>query len=656
MGRRARSALLALTASAVAACVAATPDETKGTSGQSLVRAQYAPSPNVLTQHGDSARTGAQLLETTLSPSTVRVDNFGKLATRNVDGQIYAQPLYVQNVTIKGVARNVVYVATMKNNVYAFDADDTSPGAAPLWWNNYGAPFDLASDHAFDGCVDVSGSDGRIVGMTSTPVIDAATGTMYVVEKLANSGPAGAAFVILALDIATGGAKNAVLIDGAVAGNGAGSVRTSTDPHDHRTRIQFQPKLQHQRASLLLSNGTLYIGFGAHCDRGPYHGWLMAYDASTLVQRAIFNTTPYQVAGQTADGEQGGIWQSGQGPAADDAGNVYIMTGNGSWNGTTNFGDSFVKLSLAPQYLYGFAVSSWFTPHAQGVMYTTDQDLGSAGAMLLPGTNQIIGGGKTGALYVLDRTTLGGMTSDDSGALDAFPGATGGNIHGSPIVWKGSDATRVYVWSENDELEAFKITPSGKLDRAPERSNVTLTALDGGEAMPGGFLTLSANGSTAGSGIVWASYPTINANQHPSPGILYAFDATHVSSPPLWSSQMYRSGVDNSVGTFAKFVAPTVANGKVYMAAWSLDDPNGNYGRLHIYGILPCRAKSCAELGACGTIDDGCGDALHCGACRTGQICHLNRCVSDPCSGLTGVDLTCCRNPHAPICRQLQTK
>ncbi len=284
------------------------------------------PTANVVTQHNDNLRSGAQLLERVLTTSSVQVNNFGKLATRRVAGQIYAQPLYVQgvegigcrpDVILKGVdfrqcRRNVVYVATMKNSVYAFDADDTSGDAPPLWKLQLSPPFDLASDDKFKGCFDISGRDGGIVGITSTPVIDAARNTMYLVSKVATRhGHPDAAFWLVAVDIRNGALLNFKLIEGRVFGDGAGSVRT-TDPRDHRgPSIKFQAKIQHQRPGLLLSYGVIYVAFGSHCDKGGFHGWLFAYDAATMAPLGVFNTTPNKVPGHPQ--EKGAIWQSGQG-------------------------------------------------------------------------------------------------------------------------------------------------------------------------------------------------------------------------------------------------------------------------------------------------------------------------------------------------------
>jgi hypothetical protein len=565
-------------------------------------------SANVLTQHGDNARTGGQTHETVLTTSSVRVDGFGKLATRRVDGEIYAQPLYVQGVTINGTAHNVVYVATMKNNVYAFDADDTSANAAPLWSFTVGNPFDMSIDDAtFKGCIDVKDSDGKkYVGITGTPVIDPATNSMYLVMKLAQpkNGQPDAAFILFQLDIRTGAYKGFTPI--------SATVQTKSGP------VSLNAKLQHQRASLLLTNGLVYVSFGAHCDIElpatstttfqPYYGWVLLYDAATLTQRGVFNTTPNALPGQYAGGtnplHRGGVWQAGQGPAADAAGNVYFMTGNGSFDGETNFGMSVVKLGAG-----GVTIVDSFTPWNWEALggQLADEDLGSAGILLVPGMQRTLGGGKSGTLYLLNTTNLGILGNGDTEVPDHYPGATSGHIHGAPVFWSSPAGPRAYVWSERDQLKSFALSTNA-IGRAPPHSNVPETTPGpDGAAMPGGFLTVSSNGSASGSGIVWASYPKSDANHALAHGTLYAFNAEDVTAPPLWCSDLRPS---DQLDTFAKFVPPTVANGKVYQAAWATSDPNGWYGRLVVYGPKSTPGDTCAGH-MCTTIS-ACGMSIYC--------------------------------------------
>ncbi len=345
---------------------------------------------SVTTQHNDVGRTGANLAETTLNTANVNVTSFGKLFTRAVDDQVYGQPLYVANVAIPGLGtKNVVFVATVKDTVYAFDADDPT-ATAPLWqvsFINPGAgivPVDRTDvGQACGTYADFSGS----IGVIGTPVIDPSSGTMYLVARTKESG----AFVqrLHALDIATGAERpgSPVLIQATVPGTG--------DGHDAQNMVSFNARTENQRPALLLVNGVVYVSWASHCDQGPYHGWLIGYDAATLQRVMVYNTSP--------NGGLAGIWQSGQGPAADAAGNIFAMTGNGSFDGDggTSRGNSFVKVSPTGQLL------DWFTPYNWSFLNSIDADLGSAGAMLVPNTNLVIGGGKQGVLYVVDRSTMG---------------------------------------------------------------------------------------------------------------------------------------------------------------------------------------------------------------------------------------------------------
>ena len=311
---------------------------------------------NVLTQHNDSFRTGANLNETVLTVSNVNTNTFGKLFTRVVDGQIYAQPLYVNGLTISNKLHNVVYVATEHDSVYAFDADDPAASKA-LWHVSLGTAVPIAD---INGCSDLQPE----IGITGTPVIDLTGGTMYLVAKI----KVGTNHFqqLHALDLITGQDKlgGPVSIQGSVPGTGTGSVGGT---------LTFDPLFQHSRASLLLLSNTVYVAFGSHCDYGNYHGWLFGYNATNLQQTAVFCTTPN--AG--ADGGGGGIWGSGTGPAADASGNIYVTTGNGALDENTgglDLGDSLIKLHVSNGTL---TVADWFSPHDQANMYTNDLDLGA---------------------------------------------------------------------------------------------------------------------------------------------------------------------------------------------------------------------------------------------------------------------------------------
>jgi hypothetical protein len=519
---------------------------------------------SVLTQHNDSSRTGANLNEAVLNTS-VNVNQFGKLFSRFVGGQIYAQPLYVPNLAIpKQGTHNVVFVATTQNRVFAFDADDPA-AAEPLWqatlepsvpvphWefgNRYGPYTNIAPE----------------IGIIGTPVIDRESATLYVVTF--NRDGNGRYYQRLhALDITTGGEKfdGPAEIRGSVPGLG----------YDHASGVvTFNPMQHLQRPALLLSNSMVFIAFASHADSHPYHGWVFGYRARDLRQPPIiYNTTP--------NGREGGIWQAGGGLVADSEGNIYFMTGNGDFDQSPNqrnFGTSFVKLQPSAT---GFTLVDWFTPFNQADLNRRDFDLGSAGPLLIPGTPFIVGGGKEGKFYLIDRNRMGHFhEGDDSQIVQSFR-SVNGHIHGSPVYWSSPNGPRLYVWSEEDYLKSFSFDGS--------RFNPTPVAtsrmrVPGG--MPGGMLSLSADGSTPGTGIIWAIVPTFDAVGLNVRGILRAFDASNLTE--LWNSTQNERFDD--VGAFAKFSAPTIANGKVYVPTFS--------GQLHVYGLLPDNPPPLISLSA----------------------------------------------------------
>ncbi len=343
-------------------------------------------------------------------------------------------------------------------------------------------------------------------------------------------------------------------ITASVSGNGSGSSGGT---------IAFQPLYQLNRPGLLLLNGEIYIAFGSHGDIGPYHGWVLAYNASTLAQTAVFNTTP--------NGSEGAIWQGGQGLVADVA-NIYFMTGNGTFNanaGGTEYGDSVVKLAT----LSGLSVSDYFTPDNQGALNQSDLDLGSGGPILLPQTTSIVGGGKDGILRLIDTAGMGGYNSSFNADLQEFQ-ATSGIIMIGPVYWNSpSNGPVLYLWGPGDHLKAFEFL-NGSFQTTPiSQSSVTSPSGNSNAAA----LSLSANASTSGTGIVWASVSySGDSNQQTVPGILRAFDATNLTTE-LWDSK--QNVARDDVGNYAKFAPPTVANGKVYLATFS--------NQLLVYGLLP---------------------------------------------------------------------
>ena len=528
---------------------------------------------NVLTQHNDNSRTGAYGNEAVLKTSNVNQHQFGKLFTRPVDGHIYAQPLYLYKVNIpnQGI-HNVVYVATMHNTVYAFDADNPKT-PNPLWETSLEPSVPLPDANIGNsGYHDISVE----VGILSTPVISLDHNALYIVSFTKDDN--GYSHWLHALDLLTGEEKfgGPTQISASVPGTGDGSINGS---------VTFISNKQLQRTGLLLANDIVYIAFASYGDIDPYHGWVFGYSATNLALVALFNDTP--------NGQEGGIWQAGQGPTADSEGNLYLLTGNGSFspNGSA-LGNSFVKLKP------DLTLADWFSPYNRNELNDQDCDLGSSGILLIPGTNLILGGGKEGIFYLLDRNNLGRDNSangNDAQIVQSFAVVSNPNcitkdstqthhIHGGPLYWNGPNGPYVYVWPENDYLKAFKLVNGQFQTKAALQSTTTKPRgiAGGSPGMPGGMLSISANGRTAGTGIVWASHPyDRNANTQVVTGILRAYNASDLKQE-LWHSK--QNSIRDDVGNFAKFCPPTVANGKVYLATFS--------GYLAVYGLLPGRGKT----------------------------------------------------------------
>ena len=484
---------------------------------------------DVLTQHNDLARTGSNLNETILTPSNVSPERFGMLFKRVVDDQVYSQPLIVTNVSVAGGTHDVVYITTVNNSVYAFDADDAST-SAPLWHVNFGTPANLY-DGSF-GCTDINGN----MGIIGTPVIDKAAGILYVVAltRVRNSWVQR----LHALDLSTG-----------VDLPGSPVTIEAAD---------FDPLMQNQRPALVLANSQVYVGYASHCDKEPYHGFLIGYDAKTLRRTGVFNTTP--------TGTEGSIWQSGQAPAVDEKGNIYFVSANGSWDGKTNFSESFIRLD--PQ----LRMLDYFTPTNHFNLDSTDADLDSSGAMLVPGTHAVIDGGKEGVLYVVDDGNMGHL--GDEHAIQHFQ-ATSSHLH-SIVYWKSAKAGRMlYMWGQKDHLRAYKFDG--------EHLNPTPYGIrpEANEGHPGAMLSLSANGNR--DGILWAAIHATGDSWHESrPGILHAYDADNIQHE-LWNS--LENSHRDDCGNYSKMAPPTIANGKVYLASFGTQ--NTGSGQLCVYGLLP---------------------------------------------------------------------
>ncbi len=490
---------------------------------------------SVLTAQYDNNRSAANLNETLLNTSNVNEAQFGRLFSRSLDGYLYAQPLYVPNVAIPGQGtHNIVYVATLHNTVAAFDADDPSQ-ATPFWQVNLGPTVP---------CCPTAFLTPEI-GIVSTPVVDPGTSTLYVVAATLENG---SYFHRLhALDITSGQEKfgGPVTIQASFPGTGS--------PNQDGF-VLFDSQLQLQRAGLLLANGAVYVAFAAIDEGTPWHGWLIGYNASNIQQQvSVYNSTP--------DGDAGGIWQSGRGLVSDATGNLYFMTGNGDYDGTNNFGDSMVKLSSAAT-----TTEDWFTPDNQLTLSLQDEDLGSSGPLLIPNTTLLVGGGKQGILYVVDSSNMGHFQTGNGQIVQSFQ-ATSGEIH-HVAYWDNFGAPLLYLWGSNDVLKAFQFG-NGTF-------NTTPVAQSGLNAFfPGGMLAVSANGSTPGTGIVWATTATSDTSYSVAAGTLRAFDASDVSHV-LWDSD--QNAARDTLGNFAKFASPTIANGKVYVPTFS--------NQLAVYGLV----------------------------------------------------------------------
>ena len=523
--------------------------------GHALISIPAQAQTSVTTHHNDASRSGQNLSETILNTSNVNVNQFGKLFACPVDGYIYAQPLYMPQVNVSSALHNVAYVATENDSVYAFDADN----GTQLWHINLGTPVpstDISSTYK-----DLT----PVIGITGTPVIDPVSSTLYLVAKTKDTSNNTYHQTLHALDITSGAERpgSPVEITASVPGTGSGSSGGT---------IAFQALYQLNRPGLLLLNGVVYIAFGSHGDIGPYHGWVLAYNASTLVQVAAFNTTP--------NGSEGAVWQGGQGLVAD-TDNIYFMTGNGSFDantGGTDYGDTVLKLSTST----GLSVSDYFTPDNQSSLNQTDADLGSGGPILLPGTTSIVGGGKDGILRLINTASMGEFNLGLNANLQEFQ-ATSGIIMIGPVYWDSPNNGPVaYLWGPGDHLKAFQFT-NGSFQTAPV-SQSTMTSPGGNSnAAP---LSISANGSASGTGILWAALSfSGDSNQQTVSGILRAFDASSLSTE-LWDSK--QNAARDNVGNYAKFAPPTIANGKVYLATFS--------NQLLVYGLLPPVALSVTSI------------------------------------------------------------
>jgi hypothetical protein len=497
-------------------------------------------SPGVFTYHNDNARTGANLNETVLTPANVNTTHFGKLYSYALDGVVYAQPLCVKNVDVPGQgSHNLVFVATEHDSIYAFDADGKAP--SPVWKASFADPA--------EGVTPVSLPFGIAseMGITGTPVIDPRTGTLYAVTFTSENGEP--VYRLHSMDIARGTeqVKGGTIIQASAPGTG--------DNTDGNGNVVFNSWQQLQRPGLLLSNGVVYIAFGSFLDIEPYHGWLLGYDAKTLQQVSVFNTTP------NASG--GSIWMAGAAPAADDTGTIYLAVANGTFDANTSgtdFGESVLKLGLSAGTV---KVLDYFTPSNYADLNAADMELGSGGVMLLPDQattpNQLlVTGGKDASFYMADRGSLGKFHQDSNQVQQSFQLTQ--SIVSTPAYWNG----RLYLQAAYDFLRSYDLN-NGMLVPA---SASTVPALYGG-ASP----EVSANGNS--NGIVWVVHT--NSGVQPQQGaILRAYDASDLSQELYDSAQAGTRDLP-AADQGTHFTVPTVFNGKVYMTS-------GN--ELDIFGLL----------------------------------------------------------------------
>ena len=531
-----------------------------------------ASSLRVTTWHNDNAHTGQYLRETVLTPLNVNSNTFGKLGSYAVDGQIYAQPLYWPGLLIPHMGtHNVVFVATENDSVYAFDAD--TPGSQPLWHINFTAPPNVVPVPCKDiGVCHVY----PIVGITGTPVIDPSTKTLYVIARTKEIQGNSVFYVqrLHALDIATHVEKFGGPVEITASVNGT----------------SFDPLHAGQRPGLLLlpgsqgANNVVYIGWAGYTHDGPpiLPGWIMAYDAQTLRQLAVFDTTP--------NGIDGGVWGAGGGIASDSRGNIYAAVADGTFDANTggkDYGDSLVKLKLKRGVL---SVIDYFTPMDQACRLQADLDLGSGGPMVLPHdgsakvTDEVIISGKGGApcdllggtyaspVYVVNRRKMGHFHDRRDNVVQTVAGATAG-YWSAPAYWKGQTATYVYYAGVLEDA-AKGVGDSLRMYTLADGMLSTSSVAQSPNTFPvGSTPSVSANGPT--NGIVWAIERQDNFKQKPGnrPAVIHAYDATNVAIELYNSSQ---AGTRDQAGPATKYQVPTIAGGRVYV---------GTQTELDLYGL-----------------------------------------------------------------------
>ena len=500
---------------------------------------------DVTTYHNDVARTGQYTTETKLTQANVNSTTFGLLRNLSVDGRVDAEPLYVSQLSISGAAHNVVFVMTEHDSAYAFDADT----GATLWQVSLLGSGEITSDDR--GCSQVSPE----IGITSTPVIDRKAGAHGILYAVAMSRINTTYFQRLhALDITTGAEVNGspVTVQATYPGTGANSAGGT---------LTFDPSQYKERAALLLLNGVIYTSWASHCDFSPYTAWIMAYNQTTLAQTAVLDLTP--------NGNDGSIWQSGGGLAADPQGNIYALMANGTFDTTLDasgfpnkqdYGNAFVKLSTAAGTL---KVADYFNMSTTVSESSTDTDLGSGGPMVLPdsayGTantlNLAVGAGKDGNIYVVNRNSMGKFSPSANNVYQELAGAVPNGMRGVPAYLNNA----VYYCDQNGTLKSFSIV-NGKFSTTPVHTGASFI-------YPGVLPSVSANGTS--NGIVWAIENT-------SIAVLHAFAANDLTQE-LYNSNQATSARDH-FGVGNKFITPMIAEGKVFAATTN---------SVAVFGLLP---------------------------------------------------------------------
>jgi hypothetical protein len=548
---------------------------------------------SILQYHNDASGTGQNLSESILNQSNVNSTSFGKLFSTSVDGQVYAEPLYDSGVDITTGAyqgiHNVVFVATENDSLYAMDATT----GTVLWQDSFLGTNVVAVPSANVDSSDITPE----IGITSTPVIDPANNVLYLTAKTMETRSDGTHYVyrLHAINISNGsealggpaviadtlsntypdpseGVNDTFISGPSVNGNGDGNVNGV---------ITFDARIQMQRPAVTLVNETIngtttpviFLGFASHGDQGPYHGWLLAYDALNLSLVGVFNTAPNSQSGVSSDNppyiDQSGIWQSGGQITSDASGNVYVMTGNGAFDTTLNtagfpangnYGDSFVKIAMDPTTTptnqnvngWGLKVVDYFTPYNQATLNTSDGDVGDTAPMLLPAsvgssTHQdlLIGGTKAGTVYLLDANNMGKFNATANNDVQEI--SLSNKIYGNLSYYDGM----IYVGYTNGDELAYSISGA--------HINTTPVSTPDTYSYPNPTTTISADGSNTATSVAWEiEYST-------STGQLRAYDANNISKEIYTSAQA--SGSRDSPGATVKFTVPTVANGMVYVGA-----------------------------------------------------------------------------------------